>query len=252
MLQGEKYIKQESYDYGLVCHIDILGFTEISKKPENFKKIKDLFNDILVETSTEKLNPNLLTSKTSLYSDSILVTDLFKKFDDDDSHLNTLIEFACYVRMLVRRSFNTDIRAAIVLGQYVHCGINDSAFFGPAIIEAYEICEKRENFGNDLKFLNHDAAIIVDRNMFAKIIEPNFSCDKQFGRFEIIDPYIAIYENPIFRDVFLKDKTNKHLTLLKWLEEEKKELIELNQIHCKYSYYINILENRINKMKQDI
>lgn len=38
MLQEEKYIKQESYDYGLVCYIDILGFTELSKKPENFKK----------------------------------------------------------------------------------------------------------------------------------------------------------------------------------------------------------------------
>lgn len=209
------------YKNGYVAFVDILGFSNLIMKEENYYGSKKLFD--FVENICEFYNSNGLDVKLAFFSDTIIIT----------SDSCNLVEIALTIRIL--ESYLWDnlklvFRGSVVKGLFYN---ENGIAFGPAIIDAYEL-EKKAN----------TARIIVDNN----ILDKNLIINDIDGEHILNIEYLTIFEKcfdyckakMLFETVFdtFQDRRN---VIDKMLSEYKNTPVEYKYAPKKYmfNYIIN-------------
>lgn len=145
----------KAYDEGIVCFIDILGFSNFVANA-NIENLTKLYDRLINVLQTIKFLNNF---NISIFSDSILLTFKVKKEKNGEQEycniLKYLIYFVVHFRDIVIDFVGTDIRVGICYGEFIHISNNDltrnilkyksEVYFGPAIIHAHKLAEKMMN-----------------------------------------------------------------------------------------------------------
>lgn len=155
------------YKNGYVAFIDILGFSKLVEKKENYNDSKNLFE--FVDNICKFFNKSRLDVKLAFFSDTIIIT----------SDLCNLVEIALTIRILesyLWENLKLVFRGSIVKGLYYN---EKGIAFGPAIIKAYELEKKADT-----------SRIIIDDDIINEKLIINDIDDTRILNLE----YLTIYE----------------------------------------------------------
>lgn len=221
--------KIEKYDEGIVCVIDILGFSKyINSINTKFEEVNSLYCKML---KLENMAAFINNVCISIFSDTILLT---RKVNEPDSfeYDNTIRNFISYIREFRNKiidNVHTDIRAGICYGKYIHISNVDikksepknraEVYYGPAIIDAHCLAEKSDKI-QSLKgfamskskkeiFDMRPASILIDYTSFEKNIDNKINlefCFEELTNFDYIEKYNDILlVNPYLYEGYLQE-----------------------------------------------
>ena len=209
------------YRDGYLAFIDILGFSKLVEKKENYSNSKKLFE--FVDNICTFFNKRGFDVKLAFFSDTIIITS--------DSY--NLVEIALTIRIIESYLWNNlklVFRGSVVKGFFYN---ENGIAFGPAIIDAHEL-EKKAN----------TARIIVDNN----ILNKNLIISDIDGERILNIEYLTIFEKcfnyreaeMLFEKVFsaLKDR---RIVINEMISEYKNTPVEYKYAPKKYmfNYIIN-------------
>ena len=247
-----RYCKQEKYDEGFVCFLDILGFGEFIKDETNFPKVKQMFNEMMNHVINYKLND--FRSKISIASDSVLIS-ISKENGEIHTMIDSILDTIVYFRMKVVKYIGTDIRASITYGSYVHAGLNEQIYYGPAILKAVMLAEKSDIFTNNStdELKNRPACIIIDKDIFKMNCNLNYELDiinwnhnkfhKLKSGYILVNPYF--YEYNMFNFMFdTKD------SLMSFINDSEEHI--LKNLNSDYKNKYEYCELFFDKFKEHI
>ena len=158
--EKEKVLKQH-YKEGIICFIDVLGFSKLTYEEKNISLIKQFFKELLELIQYMKVFG--LDGEISILSDSIVFTSDVE--DTKDYHIiDAAVDFLSMVRDIVINLFNTDIIASISYGKYIHLEDVD-ILFGPGISRAVKIAESKIKYPYYDK--DNPAKIIIDNTVLS-------------------------------------------------------------------------------------
>lgn len=139
------------YEDRVTVFLDILGFKSMLNETYDFKKKEDNIEviDNLVDVyniissfwngGDNSLNEDHITSKfVSTFSDSIVISF---RTDNDSAIFRTLSEVKILIMNLIYKG--VIVRGAVSYGKLLH---NEKMLFGPALVEAYILESKAENY----------------------------------------------------------------------------------------------------------
>lgn len=248
------------YHERILAFIDVLGFREaigktvecingkVIEKLAETQIIDNLFDEINYQISIKYLFPEerkIIDQITSQFSDSIVIS--YSK----ENYIHHIFQDAYFLCVKAMES-GFLLRGAIVLGKVIHSE-KDKKLFGPAIIKAYEMENKKAKYPR----------IIIDENVF-NIAKKNYlNCtnpDAEYdGLMKLVSKdydnlYYINYIDKLYTgvDVGISGEHKHSMLVSNNLRKLKDSYKKNNKLKCKYLWLEKKYNNALTKLNQNM